>query len=76
MIPLPHKGIMWDQPPWRTGRRSSSRRTLDLGRTIMSRYSVYRMWLWRAVAYLAAATVAGIAVASRPRSPQLETELD
>jgi hypothetical protein len=42
----------------------------------MSRYSTYRMWLWRAVAYLAAATVAGIAVAAQPRSAQLETELD
>ena len=40
----------------------------------MTRYSTYRMWLWRAVAYLAAATVAGIAVASRPRIPPPEAE--
>ena len=41
----------------------------------MTRYSTYRMWLWRAVAYLAAATVAGIAVASQPRAAQ-PAELD
>jgi len=42
----------------------------------MIRYSTYRMWLWRAVAYLAAATVAGIAVASQPRIPRPQVEID
>jgi len=42
----------------------------------MIRYSTYRMWLWRAVAYFAAATVAGIAVASQPRGAQAQPEID